>query len=65
MTTAAERQKAFRARQLAEGRKPRTVLMTDDEAFYMERMLAHMRANKGTAPALMRGPDGRFQLLDV
>lgn len=65
MATTAERQAAYRARQKAKGLTARTLLLNDDELFFVERMIAHLRANKGSAPAMMRGPDGRLSVLDV
>lgn len=61
--TNAERQAAYKARQRELGRTTKTLLLTDDEAFYLERVLQHMRKT-GALPAMMRRKDGTLEPLD-
>lgn len=64
MATAAERQRAFRERQKAKGLKPVNMLLTEDEAFYLERTLQTMRKENAT-PALARRKNGTLIAIDV
>lgn len=59
-----ERQAAYRARQRELGRKPFSLLVTDDERFYIERMLLQMRKTGGV-PAMMRRPNGTLETFDA
>lgn len=61
--TNAERQAAYKARQRELGRTAKTMLLTDDEAFYLERVLMHMRET-GALPAMMRRKNGTLEPLD-
>lgn len=64
--TNAERQRAFRKRQKALGRKAINMLLTEDEAFYLERVLEQMRKNPNEKPAAMRcTATGQFRHLDT
>lgn len=58
--TNAERQAAYKARQRELGRKPVTMLLTDDEQFWLERVLLRMR-HDGATPAMVRLKNGRMQ----
>lgn len=60
-----ERQRRYRERLAAEGRKPLTVFVTDDERFFVERLLAHLKENPQDKPALMRRPNGTLTILDI
>lgn len=62
--TNAERQAAYRARQREKGRQQRLFLVTEDEAFYLERVLEQMRRN-GSTPAQMRRKNGTLEALDA
>jgi len=62
--TNAERQAAYRARQRELGRAPVTMLLTKDEAFYLERVMLHMRET-GAVPAMMRRKNGTLEPLDA
>lgn len=62
--TNAQRQAAYKARQREKGRKPVTLLLTDDEQFYLERVLQQMRAT-GAVPAMMRTKKGTMEALDA
>lgn len=59
-----ERQAAYKGRQRALGRKPVTMLLTDDEQFYLERVLKQMR-EQGGYPAMMRNGKGQMVALDA
>lgn len=64
--TNAERQRKHREAQRALGRTARTLLLTEDEAFYLNRVLQQMRKNPNEKPAAMRcTATGRFTHLDV
>lgn len=61
----AAKQAAWRARQRAEKKRtPRAIMMTDDEAFYIERVLMQMR-KEGSVPGQMRRPNGTLSALDA
>lgn len=60
----AKRQAAYRKRQKELGRITRSILMTDEELFYVERVLEEMRKTGGK-PAAMRDAKGRFYHFDV
>lgn len=62
--TTNERQAAYRARQRDLGRTPVTTLVTEDEAFYLARVLLQMRKT-GSVPAMMRRKDGTMEPLDA
>lgn len=62
--TVAERQREYRQRQKALGRKPVTMLLTEDERFYVDRVVKQMRETGGF-PAMMRNAKGRFEHLDT
>lgn len=62
--TNAERQRRYREKQRKNGRKPVTLLVTEDERFYLERVLQAMR-EQGATPALLRNAKGQFKHLDV
>lgn len=59
-----ERQAAYKARQRELGRKPVTMLLTDDEQFFLERVLKQMR-EQGGHPAMMRNAKGQMVALDI
>lgn len=62
--TNAERQAAYKARQRELGRKPITMLLTDDEQFYLERTLMQMRKSGGY-PAMLRNGKGQMEPIDI
>lgn len=62
--TNAERQAAYRARQKEVGRKPHTLLLTEDEAFYVERLILTLR-KLGAVPAMVRLPNGTLKPVDL
>lgn len=63
--TNAERQAAWRARQRETHKRTNTVFCcTDDEAFYLRRVLEQMRREK-SVPAMMRRPNGTMSPLDA
>lgn len=64
MATSAERQRAYKARQREAGRKPVSLLLTDNEQFYLERVLLQMR-DTGAVPAMMRTKRGTLEALDA
>lgn len=64
MQTTQQRQAAYRARQRALGRSSVTLLLTDDERFYMERVIEQMRRT-GSVPAMMRRKNGTLEELDT
>lgn len=62
----AERQRRHRDRLKEQGLTYRTIAMTDDEAFYLQRVLQQMRAHPTQKPAAMRDTaTGRFIHLDI
>lgn len=62
----AERQRAFRERRKASGQGVTfSALVTEDEAFYLQRVLAAMRQTGGTPSALRDPKTGRFVHLDA
>lgn len=62
--TNAERQAAYKARQRELGRKPKTFIITEDEQFWLERVLKQMRT-EGSHPAMMRNTKGQLKTLDA
>lgn len=64
MMTNQARQAAYRARQREQGRTSVTLLMTKDEAFFVERLLRQMRLSK-SVPAMMRRPNGTLEAFDA
>lgn len=63
--TSAERVAAYRARQKAAGKKPWSVIVTEDEAFLLERVLLSIRET-GATPCAGRDPKtGRFIGIDI
>jgi len=62
--TNAERQRAYKARQREQGRAQKTFLVTDEEAFWLERVLLQMRT-EGSTPAMMRNRKGQMKALDA
>lgn len=62
--TNAERQAAYRARQRDLGRRNVTMMMTEDEEFYLCRVLLQMRKTGGL-PAMFRRKDGTLEPLDA
>lgn len=64
--TNAERQAAFRARQkLLSRRQQFSALVSEDEAFYLRRVLEAMRETGGIPAALRDPASGRYRHLDV
>jgi len=62
---AAKRQAAFRARQELLSRTSKTLVVTDEEYFFLKRTLQTMRET-GATPATARDPKtGRFTIIDV
>lgn len=59
-----ERQRRYKDAQRALGRKQLNIFVTDEERFYLERVLEEMRETGGK-PAAMRDRQGRFYHLDV
>lgn len=59
-----ERQRRFRERQRQLGRRTLSLLVTDDEAFYLERVLLSMRKD-GLTPAMGRDSKGRMKPIDI
>lgn len=62
--TNAERQRAYKARLRAEGKKQITLHVTDTEAFYLSRVLEQMR-EEGSVPAMMRRKNGTLSTVDA
>lgn len=62
--TNAERQRAYRQRQKALGRKAVPFYVTSLERHYLERVLEEMRETGGK-PATMRNPNGTMRHIDV
>lgn len=62
--TNAERQAAYRKRQKELGRRPASFLVTEDELFFIERMLLQMRKT-GAVPAMMRRKNGTLEVFDA
>lgn len=60
----AARQRAWRERQAAQGRRNVTFNVTDDEQFYLARVLATMRLT-GAVPSTARDRKGRFVHIDT
>lgn len=58
------RQAEYKARQAALGRRQKNFLVTDEEAFYLERVLLTMRET-GAVPAMMRNKKGQLTPCDV
>lgn len=64
--TNAERQKAFRDAQLELFRTKRLTFLTEEEHFFLQRVLHHMREHPHEKPATMRNTvTGRFSHLDT
>lgn len=59
-----ERQENYRARQRELGRMQVNQWLTDDERFYLERVLLQMRKTGGK-PAMMRRKNGTLEELDA
>lgn len=64
MTCNAERQRKWRASQLELGRKPYSAMLTEDERFFVQRLVEQMRRD-GVVPAFMRDKAGRLVPADV
>lgn len=65
MATNKERQAAYRQRQRELGLRTLSLMVTDDEAFFLERVLQTMRKT-GCTPASGRDPEtGRYVHIDV
>lgn len=62
--TNAERQRRHRQKQKELGRKSRTMFLTDDEAFYLERTLLTLRQTGGV-PAMVRNAKGQLEPVDL
>lgn len=62
--TNAERQKRFRERKAKEGQMARTFFVTDNEAFFIERLLKTMR-DLNAVPAMVRDTKGRLKPVDL
>jgi hypothetical protein len=60
----AERQRRYRERQRANGLYPVTMLLTDDEAFRLQRVLKTMR-DLNAVPAMVRDNKGRLKPVDL
>lgn len=63
-STAAERQRRFRASQKELGRDPVQLYLTPDERFYLERTLQTIR-EEGATPAMARRANGTLCVIDV
>lgn len=63
--TNAERQAAYRTRQAEKGRVVKTMLLTDDEAFFIERLLKTLRENPKSTPAMIRTCKGQLKPIDL
>ena len=63
--TNAERQAGYRARQRLLSRKPWSMNVTEEERFFLERVLLTLRET-GATPCVARDPKtGRFVAIDV
>lgn len=62
--TSAEKVRAFRERQKLLSRRPVCLYLTDEERFYVERVLEGMREGEGT-PAMFRNSRGQLKPIDV
>jgi len=62
--TNAERQAAYKARQRDLGRKTVSLMITEEEEFYLCRVLLQMRKTGGK-PAMMRRKNGTLEELDA
>jgi len=60
----AERQRKHREKQKKLGRKARTMFLTDDEQFYLERVLLTLRKTGGV-PAMVRNAKGQLEPVDL
>lgn len=61
----AEKRRALRARRSDVGLKARTLYLTDDEAFYIERILITLRSEEGSIPAFVRRTNGQMKAVDI
>lgn len=59
-----ERQAAFRERMKSEGKRQHGIYVTEDEAFYLERVLKTMRETGGV-PATLRDDKGKMIPVDL
>lgn len=63
--TNAERQREYREKMKALGRFNRTFSVTEDEAFYLQRLLLTLRDNPGSEPAMIRNAKGQLKPVDL
>lgn len=66
MSSNAERQKRYRERLKEQGLQQVMFALTEEEQFFLERVLRQMRSKKGLVPAAMRDREtGRYVHLDT
>jgi hypothetical protein len=64
MTSTKERVKKWRDSQRKSGKRPFTIWCTEDELYYLRRVLYQMRATN-SVPCTMRNSKGKFEHLDT